>query len=150
VIEYQPIDEHTRSGLRQMSARNRWDILAGMIVDRRRLIEQARADLAEAEQWLTQEMRAQDPPAVEVRTDGWTIKLSDRQTYTYDDEALSELQGYLTPQEYDEVVQPIMTLKWNKVALNKLHKAGGVLARVIDQGIKVASKRTDVEIKRRG
>jgi hypothetical protein len=135
-----------QDALRALSPRQRWDVLARFIDERQKLLNSTRDELAYAQQWLIEEMRAQDPPASVVRTDHWLINLADRQTYTYDDEVLSELQGYLSPEEYDELGVPIMVRKWKKTALNKLHKAGGVIARTIDRGITVASKRTDVEL----
>jgi hypothetical protein len=138
--------EQAREDLRRLSTRDRWDALAGIIAEKRLAIAQAKADLLYAEQWLTEEMQNQEPPAIEVATDRWRIKVKSSQTYSYDDEALSELQGYLTPDEYDQVVERVSYLKWSKVALNKLHRAGGILARVIDKGVVVASKRTDLEI----
>jgi hypothetical protein len=141
------MDIETRETLMRLPTRQRWDRLASIILQSKTDLAEAKATLDMAQSWLIDEMNAQDPPAQQVSLDHFQVALKNSQTYTYDDEAMSELQGYLDPEQYDEVCTPVMTYKWNKVALNKLRKSGGVIARIIDRGVTVATKRTDVDVK---
>lgn len=113
-----------------MPRRDREAILAGTILMLREQLADVRQQLLESEGMLRQGMLERGATVADAGT--WTVKLTTRRSYVYDEEALSRLQAFVDPEQYEQAVHTIVTTKVNKNVLNQLAKRGGEIAQIID------------------
>jgi hypothetical protein len=116
--------------LDNLPRRDREAIVAGTIVLLREQLAELRTQLLESEGLLRQAMLERGATVADAGA--WTVKLTTRRTYVYDEETLAGLQAYVEPEVYDDAVRRIVTTKVNKTKLNTLAKRGGEIAAIID------------------
>jgi hypothetical protein len=133
--------------LQDLPRRDRLAILAGTVALRRTEIDELKRQLTEAESYLLQEMG--DAGATVLDAGEWEIKLTQPRRYTYDLECLSQLQAFLEPEQYEEIMVPVpATVNVSKNALNKYRKHGATIAAIIDAGTAEVPSPSRLEIKR--
>lgn len=115
--------------LEALPRRDREAILAGSILQVREQIAELRQQLAESESLLRDAMLGRGASVADAGR--WTVKLTTKRSYVYDEEALSRLQAFLEPEQYEEAVRTIVSTKVNKTVLNQLCKRGGEVAQII-------------------
>jgi hypothetical protein len=113
-----------------MPRREREAILAGTISMLREQLAAVRQQLLESEGMLRQAMLERGATVADAGA--WIVKLSVKRSYLYNEEALSRLQAFIEPEQYEEAVRTIVTTKVSKTALNQLVKRGGEIAAIIE------------------
>lgn len=132
--------------LDEMPRRDREAILAGTILTLREQLTDLRHQLAESEGMLRDAMLSRNATIADAGA--WTVKLSPRRAYTYDLEALSQLQAFLEPEQYERAVVEVHTVKPNKTQLNQLAKRGGEIAAIITAAVTESVAGYDLEVTR--
>ena len=113
-----------------MPRRDREAILAGTIALLREQLTELRQQLMESEDMLRQAMLERGATVADAGA--WTVKLTVKRSYVYDEEALSRLAAFVDPEQYEQAVRTVVTTKVNKNVLNQLAKRGGEIAQIID------------------
>jgi hypothetical protein len=108
----------------------RESIVAGTISMLRGQLAELRTQLLESEGMLRQAMLERGATVADAGA--WTVKLTTRRSYAYDEEMISALQAFVDPDVYDDAVRRIVTTKINKTKLNALAKRGGEIAAIIE------------------
>lgn len=122
-------------------------ILAGTVAMLRDLFNDTKQKLLECESLLRDEMLKRGATVVDAGE--WEVKLTARRRYDYDEEALSRLQAFVEPEQYDSAVKRIVSVKVDKRVLNQLRKRGGDVARIIDAATVEEIAGYDMEIGKR-
>ena len=104
-------------------------IVAGTISMLRGQLAELRTQLLESEGMLRQAMLERGATVADAGA--WTVKLTTKRSYVYDEEVLAGLQAFVDPDVYDEAVRKVVTLKVSKLKLNQLVKRGGDIATII-------------------
>jgi len=136
----------TLGELDALPKRDRHAILAATIVTLREQKQVLADQLLEAEGLLRGEMLNEQATIADAGE--WTVKLTTRTKWEYDLEVLTELQAFVTPEQYDEAVREVREVKVNKTKLNMLAKRGGQIAAIISRACVEAPAGFVLDIKR--